>query len=417
MFSSKHDDAEETGEEGLPHPQEDRMKKIQILFVCLVMAGLVAGAARTILAPKEINTYENRYASQLPAFSRSAWQDGTFQDGVDEALMDQVPLAQTMKSLYNRTTSRFLKSSLDRLYGWGTFQGFQSVEFNGLRLTQDGAIIYWPQGLYLRQEALDEKITALNRTFANHPELEFFVYYIEKDTDVNFTTGEKMGLGDYLLDGLTLDADHGAIFSVDDYATFAWDFYKTDAHWNHQGSYEGYCQLLDLLGVRESPLVPTGEATRISTSFSGKKAASVAGEGVITEDFYGYPFDFPSLSVTINGEAAQDYGDQDAYLAGTAGEAVSYGGYYGGDNGETVFSSGTQGRGNLLVIGDSFDNAVLKLLATHYDNLYSIDLRYYEHSMGQPFDLTSYTQKNGISQVLLIGNLDYYTQDTFDPEV
>jgi hypothetical protein len=37
--------------------------------------------------------------------------------------------------------------------------------------------------------------------------------------------------------------------------------------------------------------------------------------------------------------------------------------------------------------------------------------------MGQPFDLTSYTQDNGISQVLLIGNLDYYTQDTFDPEV
>ena len=46
-----------------------------------------------------------------------------------------------------------------------------------------------------------------------------------------------------------------------------------------------------------------------------------------------------------------------------------------------------------------------------------MDLRYYEHSMGQPFDLTSYTQANGITDVLLMGNIDYFIQDTtFDPE-
>ena len=68
------------------------------------------------------------------------------------------------------------------------------------------------------------------------------------------------------------------------------------------------------------------------------------------------------------------------------------------------------------MIGESYDNAVLKLLASHYDSLYSVDLRYYEHSMGQPFDLTSYTQANGITDVLLMGNIDYFIQDTFDPE-
>ena len=71
------------------------------------------------------------------------------------------------------------------------------------------------------------------------------------------------------------------------------------------------------------------------------------------------------------------------------------------DNGETVFSTGTQGRGSLLVLGESFDNAILKLLASHYDTLYSVDLRYYEHSMGHPFDLSAYTKEHGISSVLL----------------
>ena len=151
--------------------------------------------------------------------------------------------------------------------------------------------------------------------------------------------------------------------------------------------------------------------------YSGKKAASVAGEGVLIEDFYGYPYDFPAMTVTVDGQPAGDYGEQTAYLQGRADEPVSYGSYYGGDNGETVLSTGTAGRGNILVIGESFDNAVLKLLACHYDNLYSIDLRYYEHSMGKPFDLTAYTREHGITKVLLIGNIDYFIQDTFDPEV
>lgn len=68
------------------------------------------------------------------------------------------------------------------------------------------------------------------------------------------------------------------------------------------------------------------------------------------------------------------------------------------------------------MIGESFDNAILKLLASHYDNLYSVDLRYYEHSMGTTFDFSAYTAEHEISNVLLIGNIDYFLQDTFDPE-
>ena len=142
----------------------------------------------------------------------------------------------------------------------------------------------------------------------------------------------------------------------------------------------------------------------------------MGGEGVFTEDFYGYPYAFPPMTVTIDGAPAEDYGNQAAYLAGEAEEPVSYGGYYGGGNGETVRSTGTQGRGNLLVVGESFDNAVLKLLASHYDTLYSVDLRYYAHSMGEPFDLSAYVQEHQITKVLLMGNIDFYIQDAFNLE-
>ena len=122
------------------------------------------------------------------------------------------------------------------------------------------------------------------------------------------------------------------------------------------------------------------------------------------------------MFVSINGVESGGYGQQNTYLSGQAEVPVSYGNYYGEDNGETILSTGTTGRGKLLVVGESFDNAVLKLLASHYDTLYSIDLRYYEHSMGKAFDFGAYTREHGIDQVLLMGNIDFFIQDTFDLE-
>ncbi|MBR2490898.1 MAG: hypothetical protein IKB65_05380 [Ruminiclostridium sp.] len=392
------------------------MKKIRIFFITAVMLILVGGLARAVLFPEEINTYENRYANQMPVPTVSTVLDGTFQDGVDAALMDQLPLSETMKRVYNQTTSSFLKSALDVTRSAAGIENTRYVEFNGLRLFGDDYVTYWPRAVWSVEEELNAKMASLNATFARHPELTFYLYYIEKDTDLDFETGKKTGLADYLLDGLDLPEENTGVYTIDSFQEFSQNFYKTDAHWHHNGSYRGYLQLLDLLNIPEEPLVPQGDPILVSREFSGKKASTVAGEGILTEDFYGYAYDFPAMTVTIGGQLAQDYGMQDLYLSGGAWEPVSYGSYYGGDNGETILSTGTTGRGKLLVVGESFDNAVLKLLASHYDILCSIDLRYYEHSMGKPFDFEAYTREHGITQVLLVGNIDFYIQDTFDLE-
>lgn len=392
------------------------VKKIRILFISLVMLILVGGLARVLFLPEEINAYENRYASQVPQLTASSFLDGSFQNGVDAAIMDQLPLAETMKRTYNQATATFLKGALDLARETSDVGSVQYVEFNGLCLFGDDYVTHWPREVFWLEEELDAKIASLNATFARHPELTFYVYYIEKDADLDFETGRKTGLADYLLAGLTLPAERMAVYSVNNFQEFSENFYRTDAHWNHDGSYRGYLQILDLMGIPEQPLAPCGDLVLVSEAFSGKKAFTVAGEGVLIEPFYGYPYDFPAMSVVIDGHPAEDYGMQSIYLAGQAWEPVSYGSYYGGDNGETILSTGTTGRGKLLVVGESFDNAVLKLLASHYDALYSIDLRYYEHSMGKPFDLTAYTEERGITQVLLMGNIDYYIVDTFDLE-
>ena len=125
-----------------------------------------------------------------------------------------------------------------------------------------------------------------------------------------------------------------------------------------------------------------------------------------------YRFAFPKMSVTIAGEPADDYGWQDAALSGQLTDA-NYGGVYGWDNGEVILDTGTTGRGNLLMLGESYDNAILKLMASHFDRVYSVDLRSYEQDIGKPFRLAEYLREHRITKVLWIGSTTFFTSDDF----
>lgn len=88
-----------------------------------------------------------------------------------------------------------------------------------------------------------------------------------------------------------------------------------------QDSYQGYLDVLELLGVEDEPLQPV-ERVHVSDAFSGSKARNYA--STFTERFDAYRFDWLEMTVTINGAPAQDYGMQDYYLSGQD-EAVTYG--------------------------------------------------------------------------------------------
>ena len=158
--------------------------------------------------------------------------------------------------------------------------------------------------------------------------------------------------------------------------------------------------------MEDEPLVPLEEVT-LPGQFTGSKGTTGMGEAVTM-----YRFEFPSLTFRRNGSDAEDYGAQNLYLSGQGGEPA-YGDIYGGDDGEVIISGGKPGGGSVLLIGESFDNALLKLLACHFDSLYAVDLRYYSAYMGEDFRLSSYLEEHDIGKVLLIGSDTYFMMDTF----
>ena len=272
----------------------------------------------------------------------------------------------------------------------------------------------WPRLYHQEAPALNAKAASLNKTFRAHPELDFYVYYIQKDTDMNFQTGEPCWLSNALFRALELPADRKAAFTLSCFGDFAESFYRTDTHWKAQGSYRAYLELLDFLNSPGEALRPTGGLITLSTSYQGNKATPNRVNGTFTEPFQVYDFPYPPMKIRVNGRTS-GYGNAAAYLKGTASEPVSYGSFYGWDRGEVTLSAG-KGTESILAIGESYDNAVVKLLANHYRTVYSVDLRWYQKHMGKRFDLTAYTRDRGITKVLLIGNLDYFCMPEFNLE-
>lgn len=401
-------------------------KRIRTIFICMLLLVMLAGFGRTALSPKDINTYENRYAEKMKPLSGQTFASGDFQDSLDLALADQVQASEALKRVYNRMRSDFMRKFLPLLTGQGSTKpadvnpnNYDYVALDGtdVRLFGPEHICIMPRPLDNAAKALIDSHSANTNTVINrHPEIDFYAYYVEKDIDIDFRTGEKIPAGEYIFDKLNIPAGNTAKFVISNAASFDYYFYMTDHHWNYLGSNLAYQQLHALLSMEGPVLKPDSEVYNLG-KFGGSRATGSYSQ--FSEDFKAYKYSFPSFLVTQNGEDFEDYGWQDRYLAGEDVAPLSYGNFYGYDTGETTFNRGSYGSNKLLVIGDSYDNALLKLLASHYDELYSVDLRYYKEYFGVDFDFDSYVAEHGITKVLLIGNREFFMADDFllDKEV
>ena len=370
-------------------------KRFQICTAALCLLFLLAGLARALLSPETEIAYENRPARRWPAFSAGAFLRGDYQAAAEDALADQLPKASRMKKLYNICDTSLALPLIRFLGRDGGYVGFRDICF------LKDMLVVRPVPLSEKEAALKESARRISAWAEASPGTDFYVYYIETDRDLNLETGEKAGLFDCLAAELTLPAGHVERLRVDSFDDYHRDFFKTDHHWNAAGSYRGYTELCALLNAE--PL-PQPEKHTVPACYRGTRAAGV--EGVPAEDFTVNLYDCPDMHVTIPAGPIPDYGMQ-ALLVNGELEHVSYGSVFGVDCGELVFDTGKPGK-NLLVMGDSYDNAVVKPLAAGFAKTYCVDLRSYAGELGRPFVMTEVLREHDIDAVLFVGGIDYF---------
>lgn len=365
------------------------------MTVGLCLLFLLAGLVRTILSPDTEIYYENRPANRIPAFRPVSFLEGRWQADVEDALSDQLPAAMYMKKLCNIIDTRLALPIIRALGKDGGYVGFRDVCFF------EDMLVVRPIPLAEKEDAYLKSALLISAWQKEAPDTPFYVYYIETDRDLNLETGEKSGLYDCLAGALSLPAERVSRLRVDSFDTYHSLFFKTDHHWNAAGSYRGYTDICALLGIE--PLPAEGVFT-VQACYRGTRAAGV--EGVAAEDFAVNLYAYPDMSVTIPAGPVPDYGTQTLFTAGES-ETVSYGSVFGVDCGELLLDTGRPGK-NLLVMGDSYDNAVVKALAADFSETYCVDLRSYASELGKPFVMGDYLKDHAIDCVLFVGGADYF---------
>lgn len=376
---------------------------IDILFISCIMIYLYISFGKSIFLPNEKIDIENRYANKYEKLSLKSFVNGEIQDNIENTLSDQVMLSSVLKKGNNFIKGNIVKIGLDYVFNGEkkNYINVSNVKF------YESNLVYEYQKLEDHKSNLDTKIKNYNALIKKHKNIDFYLYYIEKDTDINFDTNEKSGIYEYIKNLYKgKDISNFSINNFDEYSKY---FYASDHHWNYQGSYKAYGEVLDLLKVDDEKNI--GQKKCLNQKYSGSKAVTSIFYKVVNDNFCAYEFDFADMDITING-VESDYGMQDEYLNKNE-KKVSYGGFYGWDDGEIIFNTNDPNKENILIFGESYDNAILKLLAEKFNITVSIDLRNYKHGMNKEFSFSEYVKKYDIDKVLFIGNVDFYTLETF----
>ena len=161
------------------------MKKIEDkIFLIVLVTIMLGGLIKPILMPKNISYLENREANQIPKFKLADILNKTYQDDFELALADQIPLSERFK-LANKSFNTLLKIEYSKI------NKSNYLHMGGVIYLNDNYLIYGATDLNYITPQLNEKIANFNSIIENNNELEYYLYYIEKDTDIKFKTEEK----------------------------------------------------------------------------------------------------------------------------------------------------------------------------------------------------------------------------------
>lgn len=377
----------------------------------LLLAGCALPILLMLIVPFRgqltVSDAENRSLAQFPALTLEGFVSGDFQQQLEDALGDQYPFGETLKSglitlqdkVYQAESSALkaifpsaAMSYTEIANGYYHFGGDES------RIVEKA----WPEEKYA---------PAVQKQSALYAELDVpvYLYFIRNSRAHDFMQDDAANDAVFQAIVEAYQPAGAACFAAADYDEYAGLFYAADHHWNHRGADKGYRDVIRLLLGDGEETVPVKEEVSFPVPFNGSYARQ-SGRMVGDSTFTVYTYGLKKTITRLNGKNGT-YGHQSLYEKGrypTDELRNHYAYYYGGDYGEIVLDTRNAQKENLLIVGDSYTNPINGLIASHFGRTHILDLRYYERDMGEPLDLKAYIQQNDISRVLLLGDITFF---------
>ena len=380
------------------------------LFLFLVVLIILFGSLTLIREQKDDSVNENRVFQKFEHLTLNSYINGTYQKNLEGAMSDQFIGGETiklkLKSLlrflnYNTINESICRGNYVNLNSYYSFNCGNSLISKYENITDD------------IENRIKNRIGSYNKL---NDYVDTYYYFITTSPVYNFEKNDySINLIKMLEDNLKGNYKLAAL-TFDNYNEYTKYFYKTDHHWNHVGTHKAYEQIVSMIKPNDELLKPVDEIKFENTIFYGS-SARISQILDYKENFKVYKYNFPSMKI-INNRTIGSYGSPDKYYNGDIDKdkfANHYASFYGGDSAEVVFEA-NKSKHNLLILGNSFSNSVNKLIASHFNKTYDVDLRHYENEFNEKFNIKDYIVKNDIDKVLFIMDYSFIKDFEFDIE-
>lgn len=349
-----------------------------VLF-CAFLAGF--GLLHILLPDRTFSPVENRTLSKMPDFSWSALVDGSYTSKLEKYLEDQFPLRDGWMGLKNRYEYLLGKREFHGVYLCGDrlihkIEDASRAEQNIAYLQKLTELTDIPVYLGLIPTAAEVYRDQLPAGAENFDQAAYLEKVRESVPDAVWVDMEKW-------------MDGASDMSL---------FYRTDHHWTSAGAWHGYAALMEAMG---EPFEPLGTPETVSDDFYGTLYSSsgvhwlapdtieryVSGEGVTVENF----------------EKGETHG---LYVDSFLGEKDKYASFLGGNTPLYIIRNPEAASGEkLLVVRDSYSDAMAPFLSQYFAEIHLVDLRYYRTSVAE------YARENGMDQIFVCYSVENFVKD------
>lgn len=380
------------------------MKKVRIIII-IVFIGffvLISGAS-LIIKDREFSPNENRYLAETPELSWDNILSGKFQDGLEDYLRDQV----CFRDGWITVKTGIQKACGDTDIG-GAYVGKDGYDFE--KITPED----------VDEKQVDRNIKAVEDFFMTASEtidkqkLSFLLVptsglvmqeKLPKNArlfdQAKYIDQVQKAMKDYnFVDVRDTLMDHN-----DEYI-----YYKTDHHWTSAGA----CMAYDAWRERTGGEAETEDGlvkNVVSDKFRGSLYSKILDADSAYDEIWTYglqkdeAFGSKDCTVTIDEKQQLDSIYDDEKLQEKDKYAYFLGGNYGQVHIQNQKAASKAKGKNILIIKDSFANSFVPFVTQDYENIYMVDLRYYNG------DMKAYLQEHEITDVLVLYNVSNFISD------
>lgn len=380
------------------------MKKVRII-ITIVFIGffvLISGAS-LIIKDREFSPNENRYLAETPELSWDNILSGKFQDGLEDYLRDQV----CFRDGWITVKTGIQKACGDTDIG-GAYVGKDGYDFE--KITPED----------VDEKPVDRNIKAVEDYFMTASEtidkqkLSFLLVptsglVMQENLPKNARLFDQTKYIDQVQKAMKdynfVDVRDTLMDHNEEYI-----YYKTDHHWTSAGAclaYEVWSEHTGGEAETEDGLVKNV----VSDKFRGSLYSKILDADSAYDEIWTYglqkdeAFGSKDCTVTIDEKQQLDSIYDDEKLQEKDKYAYFLGGNYGQVHIQNQKAASKAKGKNLLIIKDSFANSFVPFVTQDYENIYMVDLRYYNG------DMKSYLQEHNITDVLVLYNISNFISD------